>query len=299
VITSALFDKVMKYIDVAALKKIKESDLKHGFQVMFIKDRNGRQGKVWPLSECASNCPHSPGCWHCPVVLLQIKMMLETGERDLKRVPAKFLDTNLLQPMDWDNEHFVFVCPQGDLFHPDITDDNIAQVSAVMIHRHDHTYLLLTKRAKRMVALYNSPEFMALVEEKGKGLFGSKFVMTNWGKHILAGVSVEDRARLWRARELTHMPNTVGRVLVLAPLLEDVPIPNEVLPFLDWVVLSRERGGSYCKPRRFEGDEDSIVKVRKQCLDASVPFFLEDRWTPRLVFKLLGFPREYPARMAG
>jgi protein gp37 len=278
------------------LRRIKEDVLKHGFQSLFIKDWNGRQGMRWDLSTCASNCACGPACANCPVVLLQKKKELETGVRVVKK--ARFLSENLLVPLRWAKRHVVFTCPQGDLFHEDLTDENIAQVFAVMQARQDHCYIVLTKRAQRMENLLRAPWFLKSVKEFGREMFDDlvRWDFTGWGRNLLVGVSVEDQQHMDRAEVLPFLPVSVGKVLFTAPLLGEVSISRSVLGTLDWVVCNRERGGTYCNPRPC--NIEWIKGIQEQCEDSKVPFFLEDRYTPELIGQLGGIPREYPAILA-
>jgi protein gp37 len=277
------------------LKLVKEDVLKHGFQALFIKDWDGRRGKSWQLSSCASDCACSPACMNCPVVLLQLKRGMGSGAQ--KKVKATFLRQNLLEPLGWDKRHMVFVCPQGDLFHHDISDENIAEVFAVMSVRKQDCYLVLTKRAERLKSVLCSPSFADRVQMAGRTLLGSSFELDGeWGRNMLVGVSVEDQEHMKRADVLPDLPRSMGKALFAAPLLGEVTIPTRVLKSLDWVVCNRERGGTYCNPRPC--DVEWIKALKWQCLDAGVPIFVEDRWTETLNGALLGVPREYPTILA-
>lgn len=57
------------------------------------------------------------------------------------------------QPMRWRKPRRVFVNSMSDLFHPQVPDDFIADVFAVMAATPQHTYQILTKRPKRMRSL--------------------------------------------------------------------------------------------------------------------------------------------------
>jgi protein gp37 len=60
-------------------------------------------------------------------------------------------------PLKWRKPRRVFVCNESDLFHPDVPDEFIDSVFAVMGVAHWHTYQVLTKRADRMAAYANDP----------------------------------------------------------------------------------------------------------------------------------------------
>lgn len=282
------------------LEQVKPDVLKHGFQAVFIKDWDGCRGKSWLLSNCASDCGVSPGCWKCPVVLLEQKRLMELKRAGLpaKRVPAKFLRENLLDPKYWTKRHMVFTCPEGDLFKNDIEDFNIAEVFAVMEHFKQHVFIVLTKRFDRMRHLLTSVWFTRQVQSAGWKLFGDSFNFNEktWGSNLLVGVSVEDQLRMERAEIFPDLPKQMGKVMFTSPLLEHLTIPPEVLRHLDWVVCNRERGSTYCDPRPC--DIEWIKSLKDQCDSAKVPFFLEDRHTKKLLGALFGVPRDYPPILA-
>jgi len=69
--------------------------------------------------------------------------------------PRTFTDVwthpdRLAQPLGWRKPRRVFVNSMSDLFHPDVPDDFIDQVFAVMALCPQHTFQVLTKRPERM-----------------------------------------------------------------------------------------------------------------------------------------------------
>lgn len=65
---------------------------------------------------------------------------------------ARFVREKLELPLRWRKPRRVFVASMGDVFHDDITDEQIAEIFAVMMLTPRHTYQLLTKRPGRMRA---------------------------------------------------------------------------------------------------------------------------------------------------
>lgn len=63
---------------------------------------------------------------------------------------ARFIPEALCEPLRWRADKRVFVNSMSDLFHPDVTDDQIAAVFGVMAMCQRHTFQILTKRPERM-----------------------------------------------------------------------------------------------------------------------------------------------------
>ena len=112
-----------------------------------------------------------------------------------------------------------------------------------------HTYHVLTKRAKRL------PQF-----------FASREVPPN----LWLGVSVEDKEYgLPRIDELRKVKAGI-RFLSLEPLLEDVGTFN--LKGIHWVIVGGESGFG-ARPMKAEW----VISIKDQCLTAVVAFFFK-RW---------------------
>ena len=64
----------------------------------------------------------------------------------------KLVEERLEQPLRWKKPRRIFVNSVSDLFHPDVPDEFIAAVFAVMANCQQHTFLILTKRPERMLS---------------------------------------------------------------------------------------------------------------------------------------------------
>ena len=122
-------------------------------------------GETWnPTVGCARV---SEGCRNCYAEHAAAMVNRTQGERspyrDLikltggrRRDPqwtgrAKFLADRLAIPFGWQKPRRVFVDSMSDLFHADITNEQIAAVFGAMAATPRHTYQILTKRPARMV----------------------------------------------------------------------------------------------------------------------------------------------------
>lgn len=109
----------------------------------------------------------SPGCTHCYAMGMAArieKMMAPLGKptpyagltKPSKAGPvwngrmAVAPDETLTQPLRWKRPRRIFVNSMSDLFHEGVADETIDRIFAVMALSPQHTFQVLTKRAKRM-----------------------------------------------------------------------------------------------------------------------------------------------------
>jgi len=70
---------------------------------------------------------------------------------------VRMLPERLEQPRHWGRPRRVYVCPQADLFHPQVPDEFIERVWGAMAACPQHTFLVLSKRVARMRAFLSTP----------------------------------------------------------------------------------------------------------------------------------------------
>jgi protein gp37 len=156
-----------------------------------------------------------------------------------------------MEPLKWSKPKTVFVNSMSDLFHEEVPDIYIEQVTRVMQLANWHTYQVLTKRASRLRELLSS-----------KLRFAAELA------HIWWGTSVEDRRYgVPRIEELRHAPAKV-RFLSIEPLLEDLGTID--LTDIHWVIVGGESGAG-ARPMK----EEWVVSLQRQCKKAKVPFFFK------------------------
>lgn len=120
--------------------------------------------KVWnPIAGCSVV---SPGCTNCYAMRMAARIQRMGGTAAKKYAGTTMdskagavwtgrinFDTEALRaPFGWKKPARVFVNSMADLFHDDVTDEQIDKVFAVMALNPRHTFQVLTKRAKRMRA---------------------------------------------------------------------------------------------------------------------------------------------------
>ncbi len=211
----------------------------------------------------------SPGCDHCYAMTLakRLKAMGQTKyqkDGDLRTSGPGFGLTLHPQALDiprrWRDGRIVFVNSMSDLFHEDVPDEFIQQVFRTMEETPQHTYQVLTKRTKRLTRV--AP-------------------LLAWPDNVWMGVSIETDRYTFRAEDLKETGSAI-KFLSCEPLLG--PLPSLNLKGIDWVIAGGESG-----PRARPVDEDWIVQIRDECVDAGVRFFFK-QWggrTPKAGGRLL------------
>ena len=195
----------------------------------------------------------------------------------------------LTQPLKWRRPRMIFVCAHGDLFHEGVPDEWIDRVFAVMALSPQHTFQVLTKRAKRMREYMGdmmqpgsarvmkigqaTAQFVAFVADQSSVVW---FPLPN----VWLGVSAEDQTRAdERVPDLLATPAAV-RFVSAEPLLGPIDF-NEVIPNpiawnfkygfdgLNWIIAGGESGRD-ARPMH----PDWARSIRDQCATAGVAFFL-------------------------
>lgn len=154
-------------------------------------------------------------------------------------------------PRRWKAPRMVFVNSMSDLFHAKVPLDFVRQVFQVIAETPQHTYQLLTKRARRLRRVANE---------------------LDWPPNLWMGVSVENADHLDRVDDLRQVPAAV-RFLSCEPLLG--PLPGLRLDGIGWVIAGGESG-----PHHRPVQEEWLVDIRDTCSKADVPFFFK-QWGGR------------------
>ncbi|WP_406369717.1 phage Gp37/Gp68 family protein [Streptomyces sp. NBC_00647] len=163
-------------------------------------------------------------------------------------------------PYGWKSPRTVFVNSMSDLFHARVPLDYVRRVFDVIAETPQHTYQVLTKRARRLRQVADRLE---------------------WPDNLWMGVSVESVKELPRVDDLRQVPAAV-RFLSCEPLLGR--LDGLDLADVHWVIAGGESG-----PRFRPVEEEWITHIRETCQDAGVAFFFK-QWggrTPKASGRLL------------
>lgn len=202
----------------------------------------------------------TPGCDNCYALLLarRLKAMGTAkyqNDGDPRTSGPGFgltLHPSALEvPFRWKAPRMVFVNSMSDLFHAKVPVAFVEQVFQVIAETPQHTYQLLTKRARRLRRLAGRLE---------------------WPPNLWMGVSVESEDQLDRIDDLRQVPAAV-RFLSCEPLLG--PLSDLDLQGIGWVIAGGESGPNH-RPLK----EEWVTEIRDICRDAKVPFFFK-QWGGR------------------
>lgn len=202
----------------------------------------------------------SPGCDNCYAMTLaarlkamgQPKYQLDGEPRTSGPGFGLTMHPDALDiPRHWKAPRTVFVNSMSDLFHEGVPAEFIARVFAVMAECPQHTFQVLTKRSRRLLALAGSLE---------------------WPPNVWMGVSVESQRYAFRVDHLRQVDAAV-RFLSVEPMLG--PVADLDLDGIDWVIAGGESG-----PGARPVDPDWVRGVRDRCLDGGVAFFFK-QWGGR------------------
>ncbi|MDN3271472.1 phage Gp37/Gp68 family protein [Streptomyces sp. MA15] len=154
-------------------------------------------------------------------------------------------------PYGWKSPRTVFVNSMSDLFHARVPLDYVRRVFEVIADTPQHTYQVLTKRARRLRQVADRLE---------------------WPANLWMGVSVESVKELPRVDDLRQVPAAV-KFLSCEPLLG--PLHGLELSGIDWVIAGGESG-----PGHRPLEAAWVTHIRDTCQQAEVAFFFK-QWGGR------------------
>lgn len=201
----------------------------------------------------------SPGCDHCYALTLakRLKAMGQDkyqADGDPKTSGPGFrltIHPSVLDaPRTWTSPRTVFVNSMSDLFHPDVPEEFIRRVFAVMEETPRHTYQILTKRAQRLSEMADR---------------------LPWPDNVWMGVSIETQQYAFRVKHLLRVDAAV-RFVSAEPLLGLVELD---LTGIDWLIAGGESG-----TRARPVDPAWVASLRDQCLAYETAFFFK-QWGGR------------------
>ena len=220
------------------------------------------------------------------------------GWNGLVRMNPKALEL----PLRWRKPRRIFVNSMSDLFHENLSDEQIDQVFAVMALAPQHTFQVLTKRPERMRAYMTDPATPGRVacaadriQVSGHGHGGPSASEWPLG-NLWAGTSVEDQATADERIPLLLQTPAAQRFASYEPALGPVDFtsltvarsdgreqwnaldrfeasdaePGSPKTVLDWIIVGGESG-----PNARPFDIAWARTIVEQCKEAGVAVFVK------------------------
>lgn len=213
---------------------------------------------VWNTIIGCSKC--SPGCENCYAereARVRVKNP-KVGHRfagtidDTGKWTGKInlCEDRLYEPTDWIKPKRIFVAPYSDLFHPNVSDEWLLKIFAIMASCPQHVFFILTKRPERM------RDWMSRLRS---------------ANNIWAGVTVCNQDEADAKIPLLMQTPARHRFLSIEPMLGPIELPKWVGHCrIDWLICGGESGKG-ARPMH----PDWARSLRDQCAAAGVPFFFK------------------------
>jgi protein gp37 len=207
------------------------------------------------------------------------------------------IQEHLADPLHWRRPRRIFVNSMSDMFHEKLRNEQIAAVFGVMAACPQHTFQILTKRAKRMREWFAWAKEFALDQREIAAAPNTARTMLNaaaeflglqnvalnaaWKRleedawplpNVWLGVSTENQETyVDRVRDLHFVPAAV-HFISAEPLLGPIDMSADCInpAWIDWVIAGCESG-----PGARPCSSDWLRGLRDQCAAAAVPFFLK------------------------
>ncbi len=213
---------------------------------------------------------------------------------------VKCLESRLEIPLHWRKPRRIGVSFMADLFHDNVPFDFIDKVFGIMSLCPQHTFLILSKRPKRLLKWCQILPENAVSQFKGALAISDKFTFfderlkkgfNQWDwplPNVMLGVSVEDQETADERIPLLLQTPAAKRFVSFEPALEHIGI-SQYLDGIDLVIMGGESGPGY-RPM----DVRSARAIRNQCLSRNTAFFFKQMAGKKPIPEDLQI-REWPA----
>lgn len=214
-----------------------------------------------PITGCT---PISEGCANCYAKRMAQRLKGRFGYPEDDPFRVTFHPDRLKDSLKWKKPRKIFVCSMGDLFHEDVKFEWIDTVFSVFNLLPQHTFIVLTKRPKRMFEWYNQADILGW----GSGDYNSN----TW-----LGVTVENQKRAdERIPILLQVPASVHFVS-LEPCLEYIDLEKYLHCGLGWCVIGAESG-----PKKRHFNPEWARGIIQQCQKTKTPVFYKQDSTQKM-----------------
>lgn len=215
--------------------------------------------KAWSLVDGCTKV--SPGCDHCWLKDMDKRFHPKNLEGVTPRYDRLEIPLRVKKPTIW--------AVWSDLFHEAVPTDFIEKAFGVMGQLPGHTFLVLTKRPERALAMM--PDIIDATQDL---VFGFD--------NVCFGTTAENQEQADKRIPILLQIPAAHRFVSIEPMLSAIDLelekPDNGEPLgLDWVILGGETGHG-ARPVH----PDWVRSVRDQCQAAGVPFWFKQwgEWGP-------------------
>jgi len=286
-----------------------------------------------PISEGCANCYAKRWVAHFPLLHGFTSGGPAWDPTEIEPFPfetIRFHHKRLDTPLKWKKPRRIFVCDIADLFHHHVCPEWIGAVMLVASFCSHHTFMLLTKRVRRMASWFENNPFgytqgAALAEfgkhiqmsspmgrrnrVNGVGTINGHDGQNEWPlPNVWIGVTAENQARaderipvlmgIPAAKRFVSIEPMLGPVELFGKhrdYLHDLGLPGRppVQKGIDWVILGCESG-----PGRRPCKIEWMIDVVDQCRAAHVPVFVKQIHDGfgKVIKNINDFPKELQFR---
>lgn len=200
--------------------------------------------KTWnPITGCTKK---SAGCAHCYAEVMARRLQAMRLDKYRNGFELTLHEDALIEPLQWNKPHNIFVCSMSDIFHEKVPFDFVDRIMYTIRQTPQHRYQILTKRSERMVEY-----------------FKTRLVPQN----VWLGVTVECQSSKSRIDDLLGL-NAQVKFLSCEPLIEDLGFMN--LEGIDWIIVGGE-SGPLARPMMLEW----VVNIKQQVEQQGAAFFFK------------------------
>jgi protein gp37 len=191
---------------------------------------------------------------------------------------ARFIPEQLGAPLRWRKPARVFVNSMSDLFHPSLSNEEIAAVFGVMAACPQHTFQVLTKQPKRAAEWFDWIGGAGWAERrchseaaKVTGRAIPHPPDCTWPlPNVHLGVSAENQKTWDERRSFVHGCQAAVHFASMEPLLGPIRLRGTGAIHLDWVIVGGESGAG-ARPCELGW----IKGIVEQCEENAIPCFVK------------------------
>lgn len=196
-----------------------------------------------PITGCTKL---SEGCKNCYAARLAKRLKAMGNVRYENGFDVTVHNDLIALPLKWKKSRMVFVNSMSDLFHEEVSDDDILRIFKTMNDAPQHQFQILTKRSQRLLEL--SPRI-------------------RWTNNIWMGVSIENQDVAFR---LDHLKQTGAYIKFISaePLISS--LANIDLNGVDWLIVGGESG-----PGCRQMQEAWVIELRDLARASKTAFFFK------------------------